>query len=389
MVALVALVAFLTLHLHYSARPVLFTYLFFALVVEVWQRHLQPRRRDWFFLPLIFWAWANLHAGWAAAFVFWGAAMGGRALDRLRKRVSGDDAPIIPWLGLALVCLFATSFNPWGWHLHHEIFLYATTYKSFGLWEEYAKPNFGDPGMSALTITFILLVIFAARATRRAPVWRWETILPVFFFLYEGLRAQRHVLLLIEVAAVPVARDLDVLLLGRWWPRLRSQLKSFQAQQRLANGDAWLCLVAALVAGLAFPHAGAARKIEVGSSVTTGLLNFIRDHPDRFRRPLVTTWNAGPLLWNLRPDFRVSFDDRGDFYGDPTVFAFVALFNTDSGWRETLAQGDFDSAIVDDYLPLTNNLPLLPAWKRVYQDAKTTVFWRSGADLPAAPPLKE
>jgi hypothetical protein len=143
------------------------------------------------------------------------------------------------------------------------------------------------------------------------------------------------------------------------------------------------------VAGLAFPHAGAVRKIEVGSSVTTGLLNFIRDHPDRFRRPLVTTWNAGPLLWNLRPDFRVSFDDRGDFYGDPTVFAFVALFNTDSGWRETLAQGDFDSAIVDDYLPLTNNLPLLPAWKRVYQDAKTTVFWRSGADLPAAPPLKE
>src|SRR5271156_6044835 len=31
-------VAFLTVQIHFSARPVLFTYLFFALVVEVWNR---------------------------------------------------------------------------------------------------------------------------------------------------------------------------------------------------------------------------------------------------------------------------------------------------------------------------------------------------------------
>ena len=384
---LVAMVAFLTLHLHYAARPLLFTYLFMALVVEVWQRHPQPRRRDWILWPLIFFAWANLHAGWAAAFVFLGAAMTGRAFDRLRRKVSGDDAPIIPWLGLTGLCLLATSFNPWGWHLHHEIFLYATSYKSFGLWEEYEQPNFGDLSMAALTILFVLGIFFAARAARRAPVWRWEMIFPVFVFLYEGLKAQRHVLLMIEVAAVPLARDLDVLLQARWWPIVRERLRTFQEQQRLAMGDAWLCLVAAVAMGALFLVSPASRKIEVGGNVKPGLLAFIRDHPDRFHRPLVTTWNAGPLLWDLRPGFRVSFDDRGDFYKDPTVFAFIDLGKTAGGWRDTLAKGNFDSAILDDYLPLTQNILLLPGWKQVYQDAKSTVFWRT--KMPVITPLKE
>jgi hypothetical protein len=328
-------------------------------------------------LPLIFFAWANLHAGWAAALLFLGAAITGRAVDRLRRKVSGDDAPIIPWLLLTGLCLFATSFNPWGWHLHHEIYLYATTYKSFGLWEEYEEPNFGAPSMSALTILFVLLILFAARATKRAPVWRWETIFPIFLFLYEGLKAQRHVLLMIEVAAVPIARDLDVLLQARWWPILRERLKTFQSQQRLAMGDAWLCLVAGVIVGALFLATPLPRQIEVGGNVKPGLLAFIRAHPDRFHRPLVTTWNAGPLLWDLRPDFRVSFDDRGDFYKDPAVFAFIDIYHSQGGWRDTLAKGNFDSAILDDYLPLTQNILLLPGWRQVYQDAKSTVFWRS------------
>ena len=92
-------VVFLTLNQHFSVRPLLFTYLFFALVVEVWLRRTQPLRRDWFFLPIIFVAWANLHAGWAAALAFLALALFGRLLDRLTHRVTGDEAPLIPWIG--------------------------------------------------------------------------------------------------------------------------------------------------------------------------------------------------------------------------------------------------------------------------------------------------
>jgi hypothetical protein len=376
-VILVTGLVFLTLHLHFAARPVLFTYLFMALVVEVWQRRRQPLLRDWLILPIVFVAWVNLHAGWAAGLVFLCIAVFGRAIDRLRGRVDGDEAPIIPWLGLIILCTLATSINPWGWNLHHQIYLFSTSYKSFSLWDEYAEPNFNEPSMSAMAILFVLGVVFAARAVRRSPHWRWEMVLPVLFFLYEGLKFQRHVLLLVEVAAVPLAGDLEVLLHGTWWANLRGQLKQFQAQQRLAGGDAWLCFLAALLLGGLFVSLPLSRHIAVGKSITPQLISFLKDHPDRFHRPLVTTWNAGPLLWELRPDFRVSFDDRGDFYGDATVFQYVGLYNGAFDWRTTFDQGNFDSAVLDNYVNLIPLLKKLPDWRVVYHDDKTTVFWHA------------
>src|SRR5271156_639164 len=98
-------VTFLTVQIHFSARPVLFTYLFLALVVEVWNRRTHPLLRDWLILPLVFAAWANLHAGWFAGLLFLVISMAGRLLDRIFKRVDGDEAPLIPWLGLTLICI--------------------------------------------------------------------------------------------------------------------------------------------------------------------------------------------------------------------------------------------------------------------------------------------
>jgi len=383
-------VAWLTLHLHFSVRPVLFTYLFMAIVVEVWRRQPRPRLMDWLLLPVIFVAWANIHAGWLAALLFLAGSLAGRMLDRFLDRVVSQEAPLLPWVVLTLVCTVATSLNPWGWALHKHVFLMATTYKSFALWDEYLPPNFGAPSLSALTVLFVVFTVFFARGCKNAPPWRWESLLPVLFFLYEGLKAQRHVLLLIEVAAVPVARDLAVLLQGAWPDILRiwlpfiteigegigDRLKEFQARQRAAGGDAWLALVAVLIFTWLFLRAPIGHEIVVGKSVTPKLVAFLKDHPDRFHRPLTTTWNAGPLLWNMRPDFRVSFDDRGDFYGDDTVFEFVNMMNGSSGWQEKLEKGNYDSILIDPYLQMNQLLHFLPEWKEVYRDEHVVVYWR-------------
>lgn len=375
-VLIITALAFLTLHLHFSARPVLFTYLFLALVVEVWSRRAVPLRRDWLFLPIIFIAWANLHAGWMAALVFLVLAMTGRLIDRMARRVNGDEAPLIPWIGLTALCALATLVNPWGWHLYRSVYLLATSLKSAALWDEYLPPNFGVPTMSAITVLFILGTVFLVRVCKRAPLWRWEAVIPVLFFLYEGLKAQRHVLLLIEVAALPVARDLEVLLAFKGLPFLRERLEEFQARQRLAGGDAWLALLIAVVLAALFVRTPISRTIEVGGTVTPRLIAFLRDHPDRFHRPLTTTWNAGPLLWYMRPDFRVSIDDRGDFYGDDAVYFFVNTTNGSAGWEEKLRKGNYDSLLLDPYLQLNQLLRFLPEWKEVYRDDHVVVYWR-------------
>ncbi len=160
---------------------------------------------------------------------------------------------------------------------------------------------------------------------------------------------------------------------------MRQYLKEFQDRQRLAGGDAWLCLILALVLTFLFVHAPGAQRIEVGKGVTPDLLRFLREHPDRFHRPLTTTWNAGPLLWNMRPDFRVSFDDRGDFYGDDVVFAYVDMTRGAPGWQKTFDQGNYDSAIIDPDIQLNQMIPTLPGWKQVYRDKKNVVYWKDGS----------
>ena len=378
-VLLTTSMAFLTLQVHCLARPVLFTYLFMALVVEVWRRRTQPLLRDWLLLPLIFLAWANLHAGWLAALIFFMLSIAGRVLDRITKRADGDEAPVLPWIGLTLLCFAATFVNPWGWDLHRSVLFLATSLKSAALWDEYLPPNFRTPTMSAITVIFIVGTVFIAlvlRIFRRLPLWRLELILPVVFFLYEGLKAQRHVLLLMEVAAVPVAFDLEIVLHGTWLPFLRERLREFQKQQRLAGADAWLAMVAAIGKPWLFVHTPIAQNIQVGGKITPKLLRFMRDHPDRFHRPLTTTWNAGPLLWNMRPDFRVSIDDRGDFYGDDDVFSNVDMTKGAPGWQEKLAQGKYDSLILDPFLPINKLLHCVPEWKQVYRDENVVIYWR-------------
>jgi hypothetical protein len=379
--------AFLTLQIHFSARPVLFTYLFMALVIEVWRRQSVPRVRDWIILPIVFVAWANLHAGWLAALVFMGLSIAGRLVDRCCNHVDGDEAPIIPWVGLMLLCTLATLINPWGWHLHPHVVYMATGLKSAALWIEFLPPDFATPTMSAITVLFILIVVLFARLTKRAPLWHWEMVLPVLFFLYEGLKAQRHVLLLMETAAVPIARDMQVLactpvsrslpgIAGEIQSYLRDVMGRFQTGQRLAGGDAGLALIMAVVLAMLMMRAPIAQNIAVGESVSPKLVAFLRDHPDRFLRPLTTTVNAGPLLWNLRPDFRVSIDDRGDFYGDDTVFANVNMNNGTPGWQEKLDKGNYDSLILDPYLQINQLLHFLPEWKKVYVDKNVVVYWK-------------
>jgi hypothetical protein len=287
-------------------------------------------------------------------------------------------------VGLTALCALATWFNPWGWEMWGAVFNLATGLKSAALWIEYLPPNFRTPTMSAITITFIGAVIVLARLRRMvvrdrtAPPWKWANVLPVIFFLYEGMKAQRHVLLLMEASTVPLARDLDGLIPRA--PLVQEILDRFQARQRDAGGDAWLALVAAVVLAVLFVHTPLLKPIKVGRVVSPQLVTFLREHPDHFQRPFTTTANAGPLLWAMRPDFRVSIDDRGDFYGDKTVFRFADMIQGNAGWDETLNEGNYDSILLEPNWKLNDLLKVRSDWREVWRNKDVVVYWR---DVPS------
>ena len=55
---------------------------------------------------------------------------------------------------------------------------------------------------------------------------------------------------------------------------------------------------------------------------------------------------------------------------------FFSTWIDSMGTGLLISEGSYDSAILDNYLALGDNLTLLPGWRKVYRDEKTTVFWR-------------
>jgi hypothetical protein len=54
----------------------------------------------------------------------------------------------------------------------------------------------------------------------------------------------------------------------------------------------------------------------------------------------------------------------------------VDLTTGAAGWKDKLEKGDYDSLILDPYLPLNKLLRSVPEWKEVYRDEHAVVYWR-------------
>ena len=75
-------------------------------------------------------------------------------------------------------------------------------------------------------------------------------------------------------------------------------------------------------------------------------------------------------------DFRVSIDDRGDFYGDDYVFRFADTLTGAPGWEKNLQTGRFDSLLLDPNWPINQMLKYQPEWKEVWRDKNIVAYWR-------------
>lgn len=379
---LYTLAASLLFRSHLLLRPVILTYLFMMLVVGWWHRHrTTPGGWGWFVLPLIFALWANIHGGFAAALLFLGLSLAGRIIDQTLSGSQPIDRGIIAWFALLVICANATLITPHGWQLHQLIWDMVFHIKSFSQWNEFRPPDFSQPTPLAAAVLFIVLVLTSTRCLPQAPRWSWEMALPLLLFLYFGFKVQRHVMLLLVVAAVPVCRDLDAWLDALLSPALRQRIARLGTIERWNYSFLWIIPFAALVTVPLFLQSKNAASLRVGANnITPEAIDFIRSHRAQFQRPLVTTWNAGALVYHLAPDFRVTFDDRTEFYGDSRLKPYIALLHLNSGWEKTLRDGNYDSIILDHDFPLSEALRLSPQWHLVYEDKLTLIF------LPGAPP---
>jgi hypothetical protein len=172
-------------------RPQLWTILGVAIVARI----LSAQRGFWW-LPIVFAVWANMHGGWivgAAVAALW---IAGRAIDTRDIRA---QLPIGLPVALAIA---ATIINPYGWRLWYFLATTVRMSRDISEWR---------PLWEAFQTSYMLLwpLTVGVVVTTAIARWRhmtWATLLPVIWLGVNGLFVSRLAPLFSEIALLAVSQ---------------------------------------------------------------------------------------------------------------------------------------------------------------------------------------
>ncbi|MFZ5496826.1 MAG: hypothetical protein ACOZE5_16015 [Verrucomicrobiota bacterium] len=368
--------------LGYAARPQLFTYLLFVVLLTALRRFLAGGVGWGLVPPLLLVVWANTHggylAGWAVLLVALGTEVTGRLCPGWLRRLRCEPTPVLP--GVLTVAAIASTLalcaNPWGWRL------VLWTIDTLRL-PRPAITEWQPMGFAAATLPFHFTIGLglAAWVCSRRSRRLWEMLVWALLAAM-AVRHQRHAPLfgLATVMLLPAhVHDL----LARIAPATR------HLQAAISRPAAGRILAVALTLGGAWCLAASVvpRRQPFTMAVPRDLypveaIRFMREQGLTGNTVTFFDWGQ-QVLWEL-PDNPVSFDGRLD-----TVYPAAVR---DAHWR--LYAGAAPGPALDLERARYALLPSASAgidvlrrhgWSSVYADPLATVLQRGGATGPARP----
>lgn len=306
-------------------RPVLFSYLFMALVVLAWDRE----RTRWT-LPFLFWIWAAVHASFVIGLAYVG-------LSLIMKRAWRE-------LPTAVVSGLATLGTAHGLGVAGFLLDFGQSSDALRYLIEWRSPELLEPVFLPFLGGLVFIVIGAFR-DRIFPRHLW-LVVP---FTLLGLSSVRAIPPAWLGMAPLVALSLSGLELGS-----RSGLRP-----RLA-------LIFA-VAVLAMPFLLTEDAELSDERFPLEAAEFLEDVPT-FHDDVV----GGYLIWADGPDRKVFIDDRAELYGS-RLGEFVEVRRGDLPWEPVFEREGVEQALLPIDSDLAEELSS-SNWDRVYADEVFAVF---------------
>jgi hypothetical protein len=344
-----------------TLRCMVFTHIFLALWVWLWQRERRGRPvRDWVY-PLTVVPWANLHGGFAIGLLWLGAvgvmegALGGRWQ---------------PWARRLALSFAATIVNPYGWNLWTSTARALVAHRQgFGEWA--AVVWIGEPISSYAGYKVLLpgaIVTLAYAIYRRG--WRGvdrSGVLLVGLFMLLALDSARHTSLFAIVA-------------GAVLPGFLREHSSFSSMRRPLRRMTYLVSSSTLAA---FPFFAAIVLALPSATLTlsypsvacpVGGVEFLRQQG--VRGNLLVPFNYGSYaLWQLRGQMRVSMDGRYDLVYTRATYDRVAdFFDARRDWHGLLTSPAPNAILMPRSDPVYTQLRTEPGWTEAWHDEADAVF---------------
>ncbi|UCG44109.1 MAG: hypothetical protein JSU73_05735 [candidate division WOR-3 bacterium] len=347
--------ALLTITIHMSGRPVMFTVAFFTLEVFILSRFVESRGKLIWLIPPVAVLWTNAHPGFAVAplviLAFLPLVRGAR-----------DRWNLAACLAATVV---AVMFNPYGWRMY---LMPLEIVRSLPLLRGLTEWGGVSTWQTIVWGGFVALVI-CGLSLRRQPI---SMILLVLLAALAAGVSNRNMPLFGVIAVFALGRTLLPALL----PALRriSLIRRSDVRFETVGGWFWAIAIPLLLVGAVRLRV---TPIDLGfdlSDYPRAAVRYIesRDCPDNV---FVREKWSGYLLWAM-PDRKLFFDGKGGFSRE-AARAHSEFVRIKTGWRGAVDRYDVSTFLLERGSPLAVVLSEAPDWRRVYLDSMAEVFVRA------------
>jgi len=366
------------------ARPQMVSFLLAGLVLLLLERYKRAGRRWIYAMPLVTLLWANLHGGYAIAFMLVAVYVAGETVNRLTGH---SDDPVLSWqqigalIGVAVVSFAVVAINPYGWQM------WTYPFRTVGIGalrdyiQEWRSPDFHLTMTWPFVVMLMLTLAASGRAPRRAD---WTDLAMVSMWAGWSLFAARNIGLY-GLLTVPALARYAYAAWGHYLPagaRTAVYPQSGVTRQRPAQvWINWLLLalitLAALVKlGVALAPSSVAQVEE--DTLPYGAVRFIQaESPPG---PLFNSYNwGGYLIFKLWPEYPVYIDGRTDLYDDTFIRRYLNVVVAGNDWAQTLDEDGINLVLIESDSALAKFLRCDLTWAEAYRDEMATVFTRKTA----------
>ena len=361
------------------ARPQMISFLLTAVVAYLLHRFKRHDGKLLPWLPLIMLLWANIHGGFAIAFLLIVAYLVGETVNHLTKH---EADPVVNWAGLRhlglvmVICLAVVVINPHTWRM----WLYPFQTVGIGALrdfiQEWQSPNFHLVYVQPFALMLLLVIAALGRANRQAD---WTDLALVAMWSGWALFASRNIALFGLLVAPILARYADAAWSEQWQRWGYAQPPFSAASPRVAAPLLnWLLLGLIVVAALvkiALPLTPQANLKAEQDSLPYAAVEFIqRERPPG---PLFNSYNwGGYLIFKLWPDYPVYIDGRTDLYDDTFIRRYLNVVAANEGWEQTLAEDKINLVLIEANSSLAKTLRQDAVWQEIFQDEMAAIFTR-------------
>lgn len=308
-----------------APRPVIFSYLFFVLVVVAWER---PSTR--WVLPLLTWAWAATHGSFVLGLAYVGLTI---LIDRDWR-----------WLPTAVVAGLVTLLTAHGLGIVTILLDFLRAGDALRLLSEWRRPELLSLTFIPFLIGLALIVVAAVRGTVRP-----RHLLLIVPFLVLALGATRAVAPS-WIALLPLAA------MGMQGLRLGTG-------ERFGRGPTMVFAVSAILLPFLVASDGRLDDERFPVAAAAEMADVRTFHDDKA---------GGYLIWAHGPERQVYIDDRAELYGDRIV-EYVAVRDGEAPWQPVFERDGIEQALLKVDEPLIRSLETA-GWRTTYEDADYVVL---------------